>query len=80
MKDIVLRSVQADRADFYILTVDAYGSGFLSSRKRILHETRHADVSMMASFHYPSLIVIDDLMRDATNNKDVCELFVEGGH
>jgi hypothetical protein len=27
---------------------------------------------------YPSLIVIDDLMRDATNSKDVCELFVEG--
>jgi hypothetical protein len=30
---------------------------------------------------YPSLIVIDDLMRDAsTNSKDVCELFVEGSH
>ena len=29
---------------------------------------------------YPSLIVIDDLMRDATNNKDVCELLVEGSH
>ena len=28
---------------------------------------------------YPSLI-IDDLMRDATNSKDVCELFVEGSH
>jgi hypothetical protein len=27
---------------------------------------------------YPSLIVIDDLTRDATNSKDVCELFVEG--
>ena len=29
---------------------------------------------------YPSIIVIDDLMivRDATNSKDVCELFVEG--
>jgi hypothetical protein len=25
---------------------------------------------------YPSLIVIDDLMRDATNSKDVCELLV----
>jgi len=29
---------------------------------------------------YPSLIVIDDLMRDAANSKDVCELFVEGSH
>ena len=29
---------------------------------------------------YLSLIVIDDLMRDATNSKDVCELFVEGSH
>ena len=29
---------------------------------------------------YPSLIVIDDLMRDAVNSKDVCELFVEGSH
>ena len=29
---------------------------------------------------YPSLIVIDDLMRDATNSTDVCELFVEGSH
>jgi hypothetical protein len=29
---------------------------------------------------YPSLIVIDDLTRDATNSKDVCELFVEGSH
>ena len=29
---------------------------------------------------YPSLIVIDDLMRDATNSKDVCELLVEGSH
>ena len=27
---------------------------------------------------YPSLIVIDDLSRDATNSEDVCELFVEG--
>ena len=27
---------------------------------------------------YPSLIVIHDLMRDATNSKDVCELFGEG--
>jgi hypothetical protein len=26
---------------------------------------------------YPSVIVIDDLMRDATNSKDVCELFVD---
>ena len=29
---------------------------------------------------YPSLMVIDDLMKDATNSKDVCELFVEGSH
>jgi hypothetical protein len=29
---------------------------------------------------YPSLIVIDDLISDATNSKDVCELFVEGSH
>ncbi|VDI78914.1 Hypothetical predicted protein [Mytilus galloprovincialis] len=29
---------------------------------------------------YPSLVVIDDLMKDATNSKDVCELFVEGSH
>jgi hypothetical protein len=29
---------------------------------------------------YPSLIVIDDLMRDAKNSKDVCEIFVEGSH
>ena len=29
---------------------------------------------------YPSLIVIDDLMKDATNSKDVCEIFVEGSH
>ena len=29
---------------------------------------------------YPSLIVIHDLMRDATNSKDVCELFGEGSH
>ena len=29
---------------------------------------------------YPSLIDIDDLMRDAMNSKDVCELFVEGSH
>ena len=29
---------------------------------------------------YPSLIVIDDLMRDATNSKDVCELCVEDSH
>jgi hypothetical protein len=29
---------------------------------------------------YPSLIVIDDLMRDATNSTDVCELFIEGSH
>ena len=26
------------------------------------------------------LIVIDDLMKDATNSKDVCELFIEGSH
>jgi hypothetical protein len=29
---------------------------------------------------YPSLIVIEVLMRDVTNSKDVCELFVEGSH
>ena len=29
---------------------------------------------------YPSVIVIDDLMRDATNSKDVCELFVDGSN
>ena len=29
---------------------------------------------------YPSLIVIGDLMRDATNSKDVCDFFVEGSH
>ena len=29
---------------------------------------------------YPSLIVIDDLMRDGTNSKDVCEHFVEDSH
>jgi len=29
---------------------------------------------------YPSLIIIDDLMRDATNSKDLCELFVERSH
>ena len=29
---------------------------------------------------YPSLFVIHDLMRDATNSKDVCELFGEGSH
>ena len=29
---------------------------------------------------YPSLIVSNDLMRDATNSNDVCELFVEGNH
>lgn len=29
---------------------------------------------------YPSLIVIDDLMRDSTNSKDVCVLFVEESH
>ncbi|CAG2195541.1 unnamed protein product [Mytilus edulis] len=29
---------------------------------------------------YPSLVVIDDLMKDATNSKDVCELFIEGSH
>ena len=27
-----------------------------------------------------TFIVIDDLMKDATENKDVCELFVEGAH
>ncbi|CAG2236750.1 unnamed protein product [Mytilus edulis] len=29
---------------------------------------------------FPSLIILDDLMRDVTNSKDVCELFVEGSH
>jgi hypothetical protein len=29
---------------------------------------------------YPSLVIIDDLMRDATNSKDVCEHFVEDRH
>jgi hypothetical protein len=29
---------------------------------------------------YPSLIVIDDLMRDARYSKDVCEYFVEDSH
>jgi hypothetical protein len=29
---------------------------------------------------YPSVIAIDDLMRDATNSKDVCELFVDGSN
>jgi hypothetical protein len=29
---------------------------------------------------YPSLIVIDDLMRDVTNNNGVCEYFVEDSH
>ena len=27
-----------------------------------------------------TLIIIDDLMKDATQNKDVCELFIEGAH
>jgi hypothetical protein len=29
---------------------------------------------------YPSLIVIDNLMRDATNSKDMCEHFVRDSH
>ena len=29
---------------------------------------------------YPSIIVIENLMRDATNSKDVCEFFVEVSH
>ena len=29
---------------------------------------------------YPSLIVIDDLMRDATNSNDVCEHFAEDSY
>ena len=29
---------------------------------------------------YPSVIVVDDLMRDATNGKDVCELFLDGSN
>ena len=27
-----------------------------------------------------TFVVIDDLMKDATENKDVCELFVEGAN
>jgi hypothetical protein len=37
------------------------------------------DESFKYTIH-PSLIVIDDLIRDTTNSKDVCELFVEGSH
>jgi len=29
---------------------------------------------------YPTLFVIDDLMKDATQSTDVCELFTEGSH
>ena len=29
---------------------------------------------------YPTLFIIDDLMRDATHSADVCELFTEGSH
>ena len=29
---------------------------------------------------FPSLIIFDDLMNDATNSQNVCELFVEGSH
>ena len=43
-----------------------------------LHENLNDD--SFIDTRYPSLIVIDDLMRDATNSKDVCELFVEGSH
>ena len=29
---------------------------------------------------FPSLITIDDLMKTATTDDDVCDLFTEGGH
>jgi hypothetical protein len=38
------------------------------------------DDSFIIDTKYPSLIIIDDLIRDATNSKEVCELFVEGSH
>ena len=47
---------------------------FLQSLPENLNDDSYIDT------RYPSLIVIDDLMRDATNSKDVCELFVEGSH
>ena len=43
-----------------------------------LLENRNDD--SLIDTRYPNLIVIDDLMRDATNSKDVCELFIEGSH
>ena len=42
--------------------------------------TRAAEWRNFIDSRNPSLIVIDDLMRDATNSKDVCERFVEGSH
>ena len=29
---------------------------------------------------YPSLYIFDDLMKDATKNQDICELYTEGSH
>ena len=43
-----------------------------------LLENRNDD--SLIDTRYPNLIVIDDLMRDATNSKDVCALFIEGSH
>ena len=33
-------------------------------------------------FHeqFPTLFIFDDLMRDATKNSDICELYTEGSH
>jgi hypothetical protein len=39
------------------------------------HENLNDDYSFI-DIRYPSLIVIDNLMRDASNSKDVCEHFV----
>ena len=44
---------------------------FLQGLPEILNDDSFIDT------RYPSLIVIDDLMKDTTNSKDVCELFVE---
>ena len=43
------------------------------------HENLNDDYSFIDT-RYPSLIVIYNLMRDATNSKDVCEHFVEDSH
>ncbi|VDI15559.1 Hypothetical predicted protein [Mytilus galloprovincialis] len=51
--------------------------------KNIIFVQRIPDYLNNDSFIYPkyhSLVVVDDLMKDATNSKDVCELFVEGSH